>query len=348
MAGRLLKIGEAAKILKISQDTLRRWEKTGKITAIRTPGGTRLYSLESLKTFLPQDSTSAFKPLKKLGLGVSLRTLRRWKAKGQTLVITPLPLPTSPSPVSNQEKVERTIREAQLKSLENPQEIYLAEPDLSSSYNLSFRSSLFKITSIVLVSLLISTTLLTGVLTAFYLTNPVKTKAFFASKSSVSSFLSPFNQLSLKILPALSPQIASSVLVQTPVHNSISSSVLAEEAVGRYLEINSDTYIKGDLIVERNINGVNLESLEGGGIRISDLEGTTSLDISGSNLTLDQELAGGGTPTIEGLNLTSTKNQLVLGPVGGITGTLSWTPASSSKTLTLPDITDTLISKTST
>src|SRR3989338_7679749 len=39
----LLKIGEAAKILGVSIDTLRRWEASGKIQTIRTPGGTRLY-----------------------------------------------------------------------------------------------------------------------------------------------------------------------------------------------------------------------------------------------------------------------------------------------------------------
>src|SRR5689334_535752 len=50
----LLKIGQAAKLLGVSIDTLRRWEKTGKISTIRTPGGTRLYSLESLKKVNPK------------------------------------------------------------------------------------------------------------------------------------------------------------------------------------------------------------------------------------------------------------------------------------------------------
>src|SRR3989344_6543654 len=49
----LLKIGEASKALGIHIDTLRRWEKSGKITSIRTPGGTRLYSLEQLQKFNP-------------------------------------------------------------------------------------------------------------------------------------------------------------------------------------------------------------------------------------------------------------------------------------------------------
>src|ERR1035437_7519164 len=50
----LVKIGQAAQVLSVSIDTLRRWEKQGKISSIRTPGGTRLYSLESLSKINPQ------------------------------------------------------------------------------------------------------------------------------------------------------------------------------------------------------------------------------------------------------------------------------------------------------
>ena len=45
----LVKIGEAAKTLGVSIDTLRRWEKSGKIFSLRTPGGTRLYNLNTLQ-----------------------------------------------------------------------------------------------------------------------------------------------------------------------------------------------------------------------------------------------------------------------------------------------------------
>src|SRR3990167_2897678 len=47
---KLIKIGEAAKILGVSIDTLRRWEKAGKIQTVRTLGGTRLYPLNKLQT----------------------------------------------------------------------------------------------------------------------------------------------------------------------------------------------------------------------------------------------------------------------------------------------------------
>lgn len=54
----IVKISAAAKVLGVSVKTLRRWEKSGKISAIRTPGGTRLYSLRKLQAILnPKDHT---------------------------------------------------------------------------------------------------------------------------------------------------------------------------------------------------------------------------------------------------------------------------------------------------
>ena len=42
-------IGEAAKYLGVSKDTLRRWEKRGKIKSYRTPGGQRRYTIYDLE-----------------------------------------------------------------------------------------------------------------------------------------------------------------------------------------------------------------------------------------------------------------------------------------------------------
>ena len=52
-----IKIGQAAKTLGVSVDTLRRWERSGKITAIYTPGGTRLYPLKTFPPPLPTSSS---------------------------------------------------------------------------------------------------------------------------------------------------------------------------------------------------------------------------------------------------------------------------------------------------
>lgn len=47
---KLLSIGEAADYLGVSIDTLRRWEKKGKIPTYRSPGGHRYFKEEDLKT----------------------------------------------------------------------------------------------------------------------------------------------------------------------------------------------------------------------------------------------------------------------------------------------------------
>ena len=51
---KLLKIGEAAAVLGVSIDTLRRWDQEGKLSSIKTPGGTRYYSLGDLRKINPE------------------------------------------------------------------------------------------------------------------------------------------------------------------------------------------------------------------------------------------------------------------------------------------------------
>ena len=46
--GKLLSIGESSEYLGVSIDTLRRWEKKGRINPLRSPGGHRYYSKEDL------------------------------------------------------------------------------------------------------------------------------------------------------------------------------------------------------------------------------------------------------------------------------------------------------------
>jgi putative resolvase len=43
-----LRIAEAAKYLGVHPDTLRRWERAGKIRAYRTPGGERRFDIVDL------------------------------------------------------------------------------------------------------------------------------------------------------------------------------------------------------------------------------------------------------------------------------------------------------------
>lgn len=48
----LLSIGEAAKFLDVSINTLRIWDSSGKLKALRSPGGHRYYSKEQLERFV--------------------------------------------------------------------------------------------------------------------------------------------------------------------------------------------------------------------------------------------------------------------------------------------------------
>lgn len=50
---RYLSIGEAAKRLGVSVQTLRRWDMDGKLVAERTPGGRRRYRVEDVSSFNP-------------------------------------------------------------------------------------------------------------------------------------------------------------------------------------------------------------------------------------------------------------------------------------------------------
>ena len=52
MLNKLLNIKQASQYLNVSQDTLRKWEKNGKITPFKTVGGHRRFSLESLNNIL--------------------------------------------------------------------------------------------------------------------------------------------------------------------------------------------------------------------------------------------------------------------------------------------------------
>ncbi len=54
-----LRIGQAAALLGISVDTLRRWEDDGRVTLDRTPGGQRLVSVSQVQRLLTDRRRSA-------------------------------------------------------------------------------------------------------------------------------------------------------------------------------------------------------------------------------------------------------------------------------------------------
>lgn len=62
----MIKIGPASKLLGVSKDTLRRWEQSGKLVPIKTPGGTRFYTKDLLSGFNPSSQTKKLLRLPKI------------------------------------------------------------------------------------------------------------------------------------------------------------------------------------------------------------------------------------------------------------------------------------------
>lgn len=54
--GDLLTIKDASNYLKVSQDTLRKWDKANKLKPLKTAGGHRRYDTDSLDEFLGKKS----------------------------------------------------------------------------------------------------------------------------------------------------------------------------------------------------------------------------------------------------------------------------------------------------
>ena len=53
--GRLLSIKDTASYLKVSQDTLRKWDKANKLKPLKTAGGHRRYDTDTLDEFMGKE-----------------------------------------------------------------------------------------------------------------------------------------------------------------------------------------------------------------------------------------------------------------------------------------------------
>ncbi|MDD5416249.1 MAG: MerR family DNA-binding transcriptional regulator [Candidatus Daviesbacteria bacterium] len=320
----LLKIGQAAKLLGVSIDTLRRWEKAGKITAIRTPGGTRLYHLSQLKKVNPasvEDFQAKSFTTEELLKKTEIQTVddRQWKIGVEDRNWT---IDDQSSTIHLQ------------KSTFNP---------LSSIVNKLLVGSVF---------LSIITLLITSWITASYLTNPNQTQQFF--KNNIASGLfSPFHKLAevavaeispaqAKILGFIPPDEPPPLIISQQPNKS--SAVLAVTSLLPFLEVNADTQINGSLFVRDSVNGLNMEATSSAS-SMALTSGDTTLTVTKDAL-LDQDVSTTAAPTFNTLNLSATKDQLVF-QSGGPTGTLTWTPT-ATRTITLPDVTTTLVGKDTT
>lgn len=57
MQDEYIRISQAAKMLKVTPQTIRKYAKQGKIASTKTPGGQTLYSLASIQSYLPRTET---------------------------------------------------------------------------------------------------------------------------------------------------------------------------------------------------------------------------------------------------------------------------------------------------
>lgn len=55
---KLLKLSEVAEILNVCKNTLRNWDNSGKLVAIRTIGGSRRYKKDDIEKLLNNTNTN--------------------------------------------------------------------------------------------------------------------------------------------------------------------------------------------------------------------------------------------------------------------------------------------------
>ncbi len=79
---KIVPIGQAASILGVSIDTLRRWDRSGKISSVRPGGKNRYFRISDLEEIKSkgQEKLSISEAAKTLG--VSPSTLRRYEKRG--------------------------------------------------------------------------------------------------------------------------------------------------------------------------------------------------------------------------------------------------------------------------
>src|SRR5665213_1708744 len=84
-AGSSISIGQASKYLGVSIDTLRRWEKAGKLQAQRLDGKNRYFLFSDLERFKQQQPYSTVQVATMLGLSES--TVRRLEHEGKLCLL---------------------------------------------------------------------------------------------------------------------------------------------------------------------------------------------------------------------------------------------------------------------
>ncbi len=289
-ASKLVKIGEASKLLGVSIDTLRRWEKKGWIKAVKTPGGTRFYELNTLKkinTGLGAGRKPSVSPrLTAAQTGVQAQEFTQKEFSQPQINRAEFSY--------NQPQVEQVLPDNLTNKLltQALQRDFFtkAEKESMTSTRGAVKSLIFSSVLLVVSLGILFTALITTGLVGSYIYKPSQTAALMTSKSPVSGVLSFFNGLALNGVRLVSPNIASDLALNNPTARfdngqvilpklPVSGDVLAESSPsGKFLEINTDTNINGALNVSGNLTAPNV------------VYGL----VAGDNITITQ----GQTPTI--------------------------------------------------
>ncbi|HCB22413.1 TPA: hypothetical protein DEP06_01215, partial [Candidatus Daviesbacteria bacterium] len=266
-----LKIGQAAKALGVSIDTLRRWERAGKITATRTPGGTRLYSFSALKKVNPS-------------------SVADFQAGSQT----------------TEELLSKIQKNSEYSDISGTPSLSEFSESDSSEIKKTSLATKFLIGTAILSAITLA---ITSWITASYLTQPKTTQQFF--KNNVAQgLLSPFHFLAEEAIAVMNPQKAIELgfiphKATPPIANS---SVLAVTSGSQFLEVNSDTQINGSLFVRDSINNLSLEGTPSAST-FEIASGDTTLTVT-KNALLDQDVSTSSSPSFTALTLSSSTNQI--------------------------------------
>src|SRR3989344_5010338 len=280
-----LKISEAARILGVSIKTLRRWEALGKISSVRTPGGTRLYSLEDLKAVNPK-SVAEFHAQTQ-----TTEELLKRADSDQTILA---PIESGSEPVIPSDLIHSDSSVVSLP--QNDKRLWIVNKSLINK---------FLITSSFVLTLVLT---ITGLIAGTYLIKPQLAQQLFKNNIA-SGLLSPFDKLAQGTIAVISPSKAEELGFVSedppPINNELltvnnNPNVLAITASSQFLEINSDTQINGTLSVRDSINNLIVEATPSANT-FTLTSSTNQISSGGFNYILP-----GATTTLVGTDTTQT------------------------------------------
>ena len=289
------KIGEAASLLGLSSETLRRWERAGKVQFSRTPGGKRLFSeadLEAIRTFLHEPTH----PVKNLNLS----------SNGASK-----PIQTSTNMFS-----ERRVT------------FSVSIPKFSfPKFNFKFNFTKLAIACVILI-------LLGGNLFLFSKT-PYSRQAVLGAETFIAPALEaegPIGSLLSRITALVKSNPVSSFVVTVLPKVEQITNVSPKETVVQKVEIPQD--LKVTTLSSGDITGNTLKITEGaviGSLSISNLGDITGAnDISSKTITTSGNTSVGGNLTVTG-NTTLTGTLTTTGAVNGLSSsTLAFSGSSPS------------------